>query len=661
MPNFGTPRRREDGRIRRSQVLTTGGPGALVDLVEHAVLIKGPDSWKYATEDEGYIEEPRLSRQALGFLRKTKSWSSNQVRLRRPPQGDEDSPGPHRGMHAREFPGWYLCQRCNSLVKRDALDDRRRHICTDDPKTSKKPMPTVPTRFVTACNHGHIQDIDWRRFVHFSQFEDDAPKPYWCVEQPDLGKFFNGDGHRYSADLVLRTSGTSGELNDLVISCRRCGKSRGLQDLVQPKVFGQCSAWRPWLKTNDDACDEEAKLLVRTGSNAWFPIQFSVLSIPEPQRDLKQAVARHWRSIKKATTVAKLTALLEFLDDEIVDELSQWELGDLVAIIQKRGAGDLDREVPIRQAEWEEIMAADYGYAHDLPPRGEDWWPRRLDGVDLPDFIDRVVLVHALREVRAMVGFTRLDGFPVGPEGNIEMDHDRVAPLSERVDWIPSVVVRGEGVFIAFDEEKIRQWEARDAVRERAQHFRDGMRIANGLKRSDTTMDSFTGARLLMLHSLAHMLITAISLECGYSASAIRERIYCARVPTPPGASPAERQAALKGSRAGILLYTGTPGSEGTLGGLVDVGRDIVRHLQRAVEMNALCSNDPVCSQHLPDDPQEGRHREGAACHGCLLIAEPSCERMNRDLDRTFVVPTVESGSEDVAFLGEWVGGLRTS
>ncbi len=63
-----------------------------------------------------------------------------------------------------------------------------------------------------------------------------------------------------------------------------------------------------------------------------------------------------------------------------------------------------------------------------------------------------------------------------------------------------------------------------------------------------------------------------------------------------------------------------------------------------------LRSNDLVCAQHDPAGQEEGRYREGAACHACLLIAEPSCERMNRDLDRALVVPTVEDA--EAAFLG---------
>ena len=36
----------------------------------------------------------------------------------------------------------------------------------------------------------------------------------------------------------------------------------------------------------------------------------------------------------------------------------------------------------------------------------------------------------------------------------------------------------------------------------------------------------FPGIVYVMLHSLAHMLLTAIALEAGYAASSLRERIY---------------------------------------------------------------------------------------------------------------------------------------
>ena len=127
-----------------------------------------------------------------------------------------------------------------------------------------------------------------------------------------------------------------------------------------------------------------------------------------------------------------------------------------------------------------------------------------------------------------------------------------------------------------------------------------------------------------LLHPLWHVLLTSVALECGYPASSIRERVYALD------------------AGYGILLYTGTPDAEGTLGGLVEAGRQIDRHLRAALELGRLCSNDPVCAQHDPQNPHECRFLHGVACHGCLLIAETSCEQHNDFLDRALIVPTVE-------------------
>ena len=100
--------------------------------------------------------------------------------------------------------------------------------------------------------------------------------------------------------------------------------------------------------------------------------------------------------------------------------------------------------------------------------------------------------------------------------------------------------------------------------------------------------------------------------------------------------------------RYGILLYTGSPDAEGTLGGLVQQGRYIEDHLAYALRTGALCSNDPICAQHSPDESLEGRWLHGAACHGCALVAETSCEMRNDYLDRALVVPVL--GVPDAAF-----------
>jgi len=167
-------------------------------------------------------------------------------------------------------------------------------------------------------------------------------------------------------------------------------------------------------------------------------------------------------------------------------------------------------------------------------------------------------------------------------------------------------------------------WIARTDVRQHGRWLDAGFNLWRD--EQPGTRRLFPGLPYIMLHSFSHLLITAVSLECGYPASSIRERIY-----------------ALPGVGYGVLLHTGTIDAEGTLGGLVQVGRRIHEHVRRALEMGELCSNDPVCSQHNPDNRHEHRFLHGAACHGCVLIAETSCEQQNDFLDRGLVVPTLSN------------------
>ena len=123
------------------------------------------------------------------------------------------------------------------------------------------------------------------------------------------------------------------------------------------------------------------------------------------------------------------------------------------------------------------------------------------------------------------------------------------------------------------------------------------------------------------MHTLSHLLIRTIALECGYSSASLSERIYSA-----PG-------------RAGILIYTAVPDAEGTLGGLVSLAEQepLTRIMRRALRDARRCSSDPLCAERLPKYPADFLH--GAACHACLFVSETTCERGNRFLDRRFVVP----------------------
>ena len=242
--------------------------------------------------------------------------------------------------------------------------------------------------------------------------------------------------------------------------------------------------------------------------------------------------------------------------------------------------------------------------------------------VELTGQITRIVKVYRLREVIAQVGFTRFEAAVSDVNGELDVNVER-ASLSIDQEWLPAIENRGEGVFLGLKQDAIQSWLQRPRVQAREQQLRDGFDAWG--KAHPGSSATFPGVAYVMLHSLSHLLITSIALDCGYAASSIRERIYALS------------------SGYGTLLYTASPDAEGTLGGLVETADRMDQYLRTAVELGQLCSNDPVCAQHQPDAMEEERYLHGAACHGCLLLAESSCERRNDFLDRALVVPTVDS------------------
>jgi hypothetical protein len=204
------------------------------------------------------------------------------------------------------------------------------------------------------------------------------------------------------------------------------------------------------------------------------------------------------------------------------------------------------------------------------------------------------------------------------------------AAIALETTWLPACENRGEGIFLEIKPEALVHWLMKPAVVQRARLLQDGYRI--WAKEDSAKLERFPTVVYYMLHSFSHLLLNAIALECGYPASSLRERIYVSLLPND--------------LRGGILIYTGSSDAEGTLGGLVQTGREIARHVRVALETGKLCTNDPVCAYHTPHQ-HDFQPLMGAACHGCLLISETSCEQRNVYLDRALVVGTVDSHGEE--------------
>jgi hypothetical protein len=597
------------GSLRRSQILTTFGPGAMVDLPDHSVLIAGLEEWR--GEKERIFEE-RLE----GWLSQNRKVPG--LKLYAPPVDSGDPQAPRTGIDVVLFPTWFLGQVDQRWTAPDGRTYRTRPLVRWDRLVKggylgpdRKIAPVVPVRFVQACVRGHISDIDWYAFVRRS-FVGDQTGDLWFDE--------GGAGNDF-AEIYVRD-----ERNN---HARRPLSEASVRDAL---VLGTCTGRSPWLgPAMKERCDKPSRLLTRSASNAYFSQTVSVISLPDTDKALRDAVERVWEDflqyceseadIRRERRKEKVSAALEGFTDAAV-----W------ADVQRRLARVPTADKSIKQVEIETLLTQKESLGDDRPEG--DFFARSHPIGPLPPpaagKVDRLVLVHRLREVSAQLGFTRFDAIYTDIEGELDLDVE-LAPLSRDLTWLPANENRGEGIFLAFSDAAIQAWLERPAVKARAAQLVEGFDLS--LRQQTLGALRFVGLPYIMLHSLAHLMITTLSLDCGYSASAIRERIYAGK------------------SGHGILLYTGSPGSEGSLGGLVEMGKNIGRHLERALELGRLCSNDPVCAQHSPADRHEARFRHGAACHGCLLIAETSCERRNELLDRALVVPTV--ATPDAAFFVE--------
>ncbi len=613
------------GEIQPSQLLYSFGVGAMIDLPSLSVIVMGLDDWDPQTGTP--IEEERL----LALVRR--DLGPQVQRMVMPPVAADDElasdpfdPQSRIGVPVAVFPRWLRCPHCEFLSEiRSELfrwhpdemrPDANYFFYSGCEHSGVHRKPALPARFLVACDHGHLDDFPWMEFVHRVAQRG----PSTCVGR-----------------LRLYDRTASGEARDVRVRCDACDADRTMADALGEEArteLPRCRGRRPHLRDFDPAgCGEPLHTILLGASNSWFPLPRSALSIPESSDRFDELVREHWSTLREVRSPEILLAFRSAFrglgPSRVFDAFA--DDAKLLAAIERRRAtlhgsrGDVPPP-DIRSVEWN-------AFTHpSLAPSSEDFLLReeRVGRHDVPG-LKRVVLAERLREVRALVGFTRVES-----PGDFGLD-DEVAPTNraplsrQPPTFVPAITVRGEGLFLELDEASVATWERTVPALLHEQRLRDAnfrFRVKRGLVPHD---GGFPGLRYVMLHTLSHAFMRQFALECGYSMASLRERIY-ARAP-----------GHAEGPMAGILIYTAAPDSEGTLGGLVHLGRDagLERHLASALDQAALCSSDPFCAEHLPMVEDLSLH--GAACHACLFSPETSCERGNRFLDRATITATLAS------------------
>lgn len=482
-----------DGRtIRRAQAISPSGVGAIVDMLGESFVAKDISRWRGRRE---IIRAPRI---AAYFA----------VPELRTPPSDQD---PGSSVPYFRFPQWLFCGGCRRMLRWNPRKEKpgqppRCETCRPSPQL-------VPMRFVAVCGNSHLDDVNWVYWAHSTRSDRNQAQ----CGKPQL--------------LFRHIPGVGGGLESLEVHCATCKAGRNLRDLTGPEAMKNigvtCRGRQPWQFQSESArCDRHPIILQRGASSVYFPRVESAIDIPPESNwaNWGSATARilnnenfklvHLNpSHPLADQLITMTAAEESVSEEAVRNVLADQLG--------AGAAPVTIETPadLRAREWHALVSP--APSHD--PRDafisrRSPFPSPAGHHALDPFADHVarlvsdvVLVDRLREIRVLRGFYRHT-----------MDRMVEPDLGQKIGFLPAIEVFGEGVFFHIDEEALRQWEKLVAVHERARIIRDRLAGSFHVK----WIEEKPTPRLLLIHTLGHLLMRQMSFDAGYSSSSLRERIY---------------------------------------------------------------------------------------------------------------------------------------
>jgi hypothetical protein len=521
----------------------------------------------------------------------------------------------------------------------------------------------VAVRFISICPDGHLDDFPWARWLGCPvEVDGQTPREGHALSLRDLG------GENLSSIRVRCTCGNEQSLQGITRTWIE-PQSEQFQTTLTDELnkrngppAGLCWGRRPWIGPDEftRSCGRPIVGALLSGSNVYFARTQTSIYIPqdtaagvedivlELQRELCKlprflSIKLKWQAGERQDAVDAASAPLRRAvpalrgrdDDE--EKLLRQAIQAAVEgrpVLQARAqepAGPESGEVRFRRVEYNSIREA-FNSPAELDLR------IREAGVpeSFTDYLERVRLVEKLRASRVFVGFDRVKpGTKYGREAAEDALGQlfRGLPIEEESRWLPGIETRGEGIYIELKEQAIQRWLANEQTRDFLRH-RLAAAYCQRLN-SERFLAPLTGlggesgtewvGRYLLVHGLAHALINQFVFECGYSTAALRERLYVS----------ADSQAPM----AALLIYTAAGDSEGTLGGLVRLGRAewLGATVAHALSRIAWCSADPVCSEVEAQGPDASNK---AACHACLLLPETACETINRGLDRAVLTGT---------------------
>lgn len=617
------------GPVRRAQLIAPFGVGALMVVRDGtSVVSAGLDHW-FEPEDgddrncdrwEYVIEEWRLQR----LLRVGRFFLPPDHREKR-----RRFVIPNSGLTVPflRFPQWHFCPRCYRLY-RLPLSMRSSERC-EECLSKRKNGYLVQVPFVAMCDCGHMQDFPWQEWVHKTA-QPTCSRPMRLIAT---------GGASLAAQKVKCDCGASRTLSSITEAYPNKDMTLLSEKLDKSAKPFTCQGKRPWLGSKEsEPCDRPLRGSLRSSSNLYFADTKSSIYLPPadaaappelvcllqqpPLSELITLLSGAGFPIEPKHLRSQQSAMLQRFNDTQIIAALRCVMGqdEAAESATEEVAGD-DTQTSFRRSEYAVLRTSRDD--KELLTR-----PMPLDQYEssITRFLTGVVLVHRLRETRALAGFTRVFADNSQTLEQRKSLMWRTPPTGEEA-WLPAYIVFGEGVLVELDGNRLAEWEKRAGVVNRVKRLADRY---SQVQEKRHLRDMPITPRFVLLHTLSHLLINRLTFECGYSSAALRERLYVSDNPAAP--------------MGGILIYTAAGDAEGTMGGLVRMGKpgNLEPVICRALEEARWCSADPVCMEMGARGGQGPDSCNLAACHNCALVPETACEQFNRFLDRALVVGSVQ-------------------
>jgi len=603
--------------IRRSQFVLIYGPGAIIESKNGPRIIPALHHGLGRLFSPDIFQKFEITDSRLRIAIKNITGLSARV-FSLPSNASLGKPDTTGIYHTYIFPTWKIC-----YGRRGKHPENHPVLYKGDkcPVCHRRDDSTA-VRFVAACVNGHLDEVNWNYAVHHNRNCDQRCRPayyYWkaggsslsdiVVECPQCG-CRTDMGKIYSLDFDC-----SGRLPEKESPSHRTGSP----SITQPK--------RPY----KERCEQKMKVLQRQSSSLRIPETVTLLRIPEYDNAISNILQRPIVSgiigtILDLLNICEGTGItVEKLVNKIEENLKRNNLSEhtvktVVEFVETNGIPAFcelfsrlhNAERTFMDFIYEELesLLAGHRTTDNFSMSSPKRIPSTAVGI-IPDL--NVFPIKMLKTITAQIGYRRMP-YTRDPDTRRFVTPKLISSgiYLDDSTWYPGFEGIGEGIFITFSDGKIPEFSGSGAYEE-WKKYRGHHDLTTTLWGNVTEEPLF-----VWLHTLSHALIMTISLHSGYSSASLRERVYINH----------------EADNGGILIYTTSPGEDGSMGGLVETVDIFEEILERALDRIELCSNDPLCAE-VRKTPER---INGAACHSCLLISETSCEHRNMWLDRHIVL-----------------------